>query len=84
MYNKNIFKNVRCDIYLVLGMVAVGATVLMATSEETSNRTQNNSIQYENQNICSHYNEMHNNEQNSECQIRKNITSCNINSKYFK
>lgn len=60
-------------------MVAAGATVLMATSEETSNRTQNNSIQYENQNICSHYNEMHNNEQNSECQIRKNITSCNIN-----
>lgn len=60
-------------------MVAAGATVLMATSEGTSNKTQN-----ENHNICCHYNEVHNNQQNSECPIKKNITSCNINSKYFK
>lgn len=65
-------------------MVAAGATVLMATSEGTSNKTQNNSTQYENHNICCHYNEVHNNQQNSECSIKKNITSCNINSKYFK
>ncbi|XP_033176363.1 supervillin isoform X2 [Bombus impatiens] len=60
-------------------MVAAGATVLMATSEGTSNKTQNNSTQYENHNICCHYNEVHNNQQNSECPIKKNITSCNIN-----
>ncbi|XP_033366952.1 supervillin isoform X1 [Bombus vosnesenskii] len=60
-------------------MVAAGATVLMATSEGTSNKTQNNSTQYENHNICCHYNEVHNNQQNSECSIKKNITSCNIN-----
>ncbi|XP_060818498.1 supervillin isoform X1 [Bombus pascuorum] len=60
-------------------MVAAGATVLMATSEGTSNKTQNNSTQYENHNICFHYNEVHNNQQNSECPIKKNITSCNIN-----
>lgn len=65
-------------------MVAAGATVLMATSEGTSNKTQNNSTQYENHNICCHYSEVHNNQQNSECPIKKNITSCNINSKYFK
>lgn len=65
-------------------MVAAGATVLMATSEGTSNKTQNNSTQYENHNICCHYNEVHNNQQNSECPIKKNIISCNINSKYFK
>ncbi|XP_033299177.1 supervillin isoform X3 [Bombus bifarius] len=51
----------------------------MATSEGTSNKTQNNSTQYENHNICCHYNEVHNNQQNSECPIKKNITSCNIN-----
>lgn len=63
-------------------MVTTGATVLMATSEGTSNGIQNNSTRYENQNICCHYNEVHNNQQNSECPIKKNITSCNTNSKY--
>lgn len=62
-------------------MVTTGATVLMATSEGTSNGIQNNSTRYENQNICCHYNEIHNNQQNSECPIKKNITSCNTNSK---
>ncbi|KAF3420188.1 hypothetical protein E2986_05710 [Frieseomelitta varia] len=60
-------------------MVTTGATVLMATSEGTSNGIQNNSTRYENQNICCHYNEIHNNQQNSECPIKKNITSCNTN-----
>ncbi|CAK9816931.1 SVIL [Anthophora plagiata] len=61
-------------------MVAAGATVLMATSEESSsNGTQQNSTRYETQNVSSHYNEMHHNQQNSECPVKRNITSCNVN-----
>lgn len=55
-------------------MVAAGATVLMATSgESSSNGSQNDSIKYENQNICSPYNEI---------SVKKNITPNVINSKY--
>ncbi|XP_034185902.2 supervillin isoform X1 [Osmia lignaria lignaria] len=52
-------------------MVAAGATVLMATSgESSSNGSQNDSIKYENQNICSPYNEI---------SVKKNITPNVIN-----
>ncbi|XP_026670337.1 supervillin-like isoform X3 [Ceratina calcarata] len=54
-------------------MVAAGATVLMATSEESSsNRTQNNSTHY------SHYNETNHNQQNTPCSLKKNITSYTV------
>nr|XP_012149417.1 PREDICTED: supervillin isoform X3 [Megachile rotundata] len=61
-------------------MVAAGATVLMATSgESSSNGSQNDSIKYENRNICSPYNEVHHNQQNTECSIKKSITPSVIN-----
>ncbi|XP_053980331.1 supervillin-like [Hylaeus volcanicus] len=61
-------------------MVAAGATVLMAASEKGSlNRTENNSTRYENQNVCSHYNDMHHSQQSVECSAKKNITPCAVN-----
>lgn len=64
-------------------MVAAGATILMATSEESSsNGMQNNSARYENHNVSSHYNEIHHNQQNAESPIKRNLTSCTANSKY--
>lgn len=77
-----MFKKINCDTCLLSGMVAAGATVLMAASEKGSlNRTENNSTRYENQNVCSHYNEIHNSQQIVECPAKKNITSCTVNSK---
>lgn len=70
------------DMRRFLGMVANGANVLMATSEKSSsNGAQNNTTRLENQNVCSRYNEMHYSEQNAECLVKKNITSCAVNSK---
>ncbi|XP_076247383.1 supervillin isoform X2 [Calliopsis andreniformis] len=61
-------------------MVATGANVLMATSEKSSsNGAQNNSTQLENQNVCSHYNEIHYSGRNTECLVKRNITSCAVN-----
>ncbi|CAL7943188.1 unnamed protein product [Xylocopa violacea] len=61
-------------------MVAAGATVLMATSEESSsNETQNNSTSYENSNVCPRYDEVHHNQQDAQCPIKKDITSCTVN-----
>ncbi|XP_076639172.1 supervillin [Colletes latitarsis] len=60
-------------------MVAAGATVLMAASKKGSlNRTENNSTRYENQNVCSHYNEIHHSLQSIECPVKKTIPSCAV------
>nr|XP_033325478.1 supervillin-like isoform X1 [Megalopta genalis]XP_033325479.1 supervillin-like isoform X1 [Megalopta genalis] len=62
----------------ICGMVAAGATVLMAASgESSSNGTENNSTQYENQNVCSH-NETQN-KQSAECAVKKSMTPCAMN-----
>ncbi|XP_031843852.1 supervillin isoform X2 [Nomia melanderi] len=60
-------------------MVAVGATVLMAASgESSSNGTENNFTRYENQNVCSR-NEMQTKQQNAECLVKKSMTSSAMN-----
>ncbi|KZC07403.1 Supervillin [Dufourea novaeangliae] len=60
-------------------MVAAGATVLMAASEESSsNGTENNFTQYENRNVCTH-NATQNSQQSRDCPAKKNITACAMN-----
>ena len=56
-------------------MVATGATVLMAASEESpSNGTENNSTRLGNQNVSSQCNEIRHSERSAECPVKKIIT----------
>lgn len=72
-----------CDLCLFVGMVATGATVLMAASEESpSNGTEYNSTRLGNQNVSSQCNEIRHNERSAECPVKKIITPA-VNSKHI-
>lgn len=68
-------------------MVAAGATVLMAASEETSsNETGSSTTRSINQSTCSHYSEIQRcGQRNVESSIKGDVATCSLNiSKYQK
>lgn len=58
-------------------MVAAGATILMAASEESSsNGTENSATQCANQSSCSRYNEIHHSQEGARSPLKKDVKSC--------